>query len=136
MTLEKQERTLFYSIWIVVLLGLLIWKFYPRADQLGREDPPTVELGRELAERFTQASVTDPSLGHYAVELKLSPAYQSRLEEKVYSFALSYDLVGPQSVLFRGVAPCAIYARRGIASVELPNPYRISARTIRLHMAE
>ncbi len=79
MRLEKQDRPLFFSLWIAVGLFALLWKEYPRAFPEKALEAPRIELGQELAERFSGASITVPTLGRYTVELKLDPAYQKKL---------------------------------------------------------
>lgn len=70
----------------------------------------------------------------YQVSLKLKDTFVHTIES-VRTVQLGYALMGPTGVLFQGVAPCQFKTGKTLSDLFLPNPNRVSARAIHVHLA-
>jgi len=130
---QKRERILFISIWVVLGLGGALWFFWPRS-QVVQQVFPDVLLGEELATWFTRAKVTSVSGAGYKIEIKFQERYVQEKPVDERDIHLAYHLMGDHSVLAQGVIPCRFHPS-GALNVEIPNPTRVSPRLIRLSLA-
>jgi len=135
MALQKNaERSLFLTLWGILILGFALWSFWPSPKPLA--DPsPQVELGAELRSWFEGVTLTQSVPSQYSVELRLLPGYRARLSAHPVPVELSYEYWSQTNPLYRGQALTVIRAERSSVQLELPNPEHISARRIQLHLA-
>lgn len=132
---KSNERILFLTIWTLLLLGFAIWRFWPR------ETPPivihpSVILREELITWFERAEVTDSTPTRYTVELKIQKPFIDQLgADETRKVLLGFHLMSESSVLSQGIVEC-VMSPEGTIHVVLPNPNRVSAKSIQLSLAQ
>ena len=126
------ERKLFLSLWAVLILVFALWRFWPAAPADSGGSIP-VELAPELQSWFQDPRLqADPS--RYRVELMLTPSFAKSVQSS-RQLLIGYGLRGPNGMLFQNAVPCALEPGQSSARLELPNPKRISARSLYLYLA-
>ena len=141
---RSSERALFFALWIVLILGLSLYRFWPGAG-IELQAPPRLLLKDELLPWFKSASVTETQPSHYKLEFVLSESYRQSMKSSARDVAghesdrrvqLSFLLLGESdNVLAQGTVPCTLQSDALKTEVELPNPKRVSARAIQLSLA-
>lgn len=132
--MKAAERTLFFSLWGVLLLGLAIWRFWP-AEPKPVEDPhPGVILADELINWFDRAKVVEQTPTRYRIEVTIRPSYLEKLRGETGRIQLGFHLRSENLVLSQGVVECVVQPE-GKITVDIPNPNRVSARTVQLTLA-
>jgi len=135
----KAERKLYFSIWILILLGVAIWKFWPKESKLltpGDDSLPNVTLGKELLPLFTHGKVKEQRTSKFVVELFLAEAYRARLGTNATEFPLNYQLRSESSVLDTGIVACRIESKDNISRLTIPNPKRVWSKSIYFTLAQ
>lgn len=114
-------------------MGGLIWKFRPGDPPIVSHHPEVV-LGSELASWFVRAKVQAVTNADFRIELELQKSYFQDKNWDERLIHLAYHLMGESSVLSQGVIPCRIQPT-GMMTVDIPNPTRVSPRSIQLSLA-
>jgi hypothetical protein len=133
--LGPQERTLFLTLWGILILVGLLWKFYPTLHWREPDSTIAVELGEELHGRITTATVAASSPSQHLLSLHINDDYRRKLPEDGHRVVLGYDLANEKRVLFTGAVTLDVGRGESDPPLVLPNPERVYTRRIRLYFA-
>ena len=123
---------MFYSLWLVLILGIGLWRLQsrPRPDPLKKG--PELIISKEISGWFLPQTSIEAKPSRFVISLKTSPAYLSKLGGKEREFQIGYQFLGGTTVLASGNVPCRMKPE---VELILPNEKRISPRRIRLYLA-
>jgi len=131
---KKSEQWLFLSIWILILLGLGIWNYWPGRVKFQLK-PTQILLSEELKPIFSSAGVKEESPQLYTIELRPTAAFLDKMNGSSKQLQLGFNLHGESSVLSGGVVSVRIFPNQSDITVKLKNPKLVAARAIRLFLA-
>lgn len=131
---KSSERTLFYSLWVVLLLAFGIWKFWP-GERYAGDANVDILLNQELSPWFSHAIPKGFRRGRYVVELKLTPEYRKSLQGLRRKIQLSYDMTAGEGLTHTGIIDCLLRPQKPTTKIQIPNPFSENAQRIELSFA-
>lgn len=124
------ERKLIWTIWGVIFLLALLWRFWP-GEPTAKAVSVELQPGPELSTFFLPGTVVEnqPSL------LKVSLPLKTTQSRKARTVQLGYSLMSLNGVAFNGTTLCPVAEGEELCVISLPNPNHVSVRAIRLYLA-
>ncbi len=125
------ERKLIWTLWGIILLLFLLWRFWP-GEPTAKAVSVELELGAELTQWFYPGTVIENQPSLLKVRLPLKNPQSVRATQTVQ---LGYSLVSLSGVAFNGTALCPFGKGEEASIVSLPNPQQVATRAVRLYLA-
>lgn len=129
----QEERVLFYSLWILLILGIALWRFWPSPSPSSEKVTVAVEMAPEVMPWFTSANIKRRTPSGYRLILELSPEYRASLERGRW-VTLGFEFQGPPAPAFRSSTRAHMRPDRPRIKVLLPNPKQVTAQRVRLFL--
>lgn len=134
--LGPAERTLFLSLWVVLILAFAIWHFYPTFESREVAGAIPVEIGRELQGRIESAEISKSSPSQHWLRLQVARGYLGTLPDDSHRILLGYDLLNDKKVVYTGSVNFDLARADESIQLALPNPERVFTRRIRIYLPQ
>lgn len=124
------ERKLIWTLWGIIFLLVLLWRFWP-GEPVAKAVSIDLQPAPELSNWFLPGTVLEnqPSLLKVRLPLKAAKARNAQTVQ------LGYSLLSLSGVAFNGTTLCPFIEGDEVCIVSLPNPQRVSVRSIQLYLA-
>lgn len=129
---KQSEKALFISLWILIILGVALWKFWPTFQV--KVDPTPVMLSKELEVMFGGGRVKAFGGTHINLEISVNHDYQSRVAGESKRVSLGFHLMRKDTSFSTGHINVAIPISDKYLSLELPNPQGSRPTAIQLFL--
>ncbi len=131
---KAAEKALFLTLWSIIIIGISIWVFWPKASE--RVIPtPELELGKNVSPIFGSAFVTPTPNAEYHVTLHLLPEYLTELGKEEKELELGVRFLGDTSVIEETKVYTRLRADEPIANIVIPNPKHYHPKRLLLYLA-
>lgn len=127
------ERTLFFSLWTILILAFAIWHFHGPPGRTPTA-PVTVTLSPEIQPWFESAAISREMPSAYLVELKLSPKYRGALKGTPHEVHLGFHFSKGNIVMAEGEVACVLDPESASQELKIPNLNRVAAKEIELYL--
>jgi hypothetical protein len=134
MPLSPGERALFVSLWIILLLSVGIWKFWPHESVVKLMDDPKITVSDELKSVVLSAELHGAVPSRYQISITLTADFYQKFKDAHQPVRIGYDLRRDDSGFGGGVT--VLNPSTSARSIlNLSNPQLVSAKEIRLYLA-
>lgn len=130
--MKTNERLLFFSLWILLILSVLLWKFWP-SPKLSVTHPELV-LRKELHERVEKAILESTGPSEFLVRLRFFPAFVRQFEKGSREIHLGFRFLSSRGPLSMGNTTAKLEPPETDLLVRLSNPERVTPRAIELYL--
>jgi hypothetical protein len=132
--MKTSEKILFFTLWGFILLGVGLWKFRVKTPT---DQPAAVELvlNQELGSFFSSAVLTSEDKDSYQVKFSVHPTYLASLSGDSTRLHLKYDLLVNEKVAYENTIAVTVLPHKSELATSLPNPLKLSSKTIALSLA-
>lgn len=129
---EKSERLLYYSIWVVILVGLALWKLRPAPET----SPADLEvtLAPEVQPWFSEGAVQRIRGNALTLGLVLRPEYRRTLRNGSSEVQVNYRVESSRGPASEGSATVRVWPDRTLGEALLTVPNRTPDTRIHLFL--
>lgn len=132
--MNAKEKVLFITIWGMILLGVGLWKFRVKSPAASGS-PIQVVLTPELEGFFSSATLVSEDNDTYKIKFNVQPNYLASLSGDPTKLHLKYGLLVNDKTAYENTLAVTVAPHRNDLSTNLPNPMKVSTKTISLSLA-